>query len=100
MSKANEEAHSTTSGIYIVTNDREFEDPNGRMTFTLRYLDDDPEQWILTGLLQTTAFITKLMEIHTDRYSIQAIEILAADFGSHSNDIVYNFRAKGFECYY
>lgn len=88
------------TGIYIVTDDREFEDPDARMTFTLHYQEVDPGEPILNGILKTEAMITKLERIITNRYRITGIEILAADFGSHSDDIVYNFRARGFDCFY
>lgn len=88
------------TGIYIVTDDRNFEDPEARMTFTLHYQEVDPGEPILNGILKTRAMITKLEEIVTNRYKITGIDILGADFGSHSDDIVYNFRARDFECFY
>ena len=87
-------------GIYITTEDREFKSPKGRISMTLRHIDDDPEGFILTGLLQTSAFITKLVQLETMRYVISDIEIIACDLGSHSDDIIYNFRAKTLEWKY
>jgi hypothetical protein len=87
-------------GVYIVTEDKEFEDEDGKFSITLRHIDDNSEGFILTGLLRTRVFITKLIELRSVRYSIWDIEIIASDMGSHSDEIIYNFKAKGFEWRY
>ena len=86
--------------LYVVTDDREFRDPDGSISITLRYIDDDPEGYCVTGLLKTAAFIVKLLRLESARYIIEDIEIINADMGSRTNVIVYNFRAKNFETKY